>query len=876
MEKNYKQILVIGLLFLFIGGALAQNATLKGKVTGEGNEELIGATIFVTNLDKNISQGTVTNLLGEFILNVDAGNLEVKVSFVGYKAEVFQAKVNPQQIYNMKTIVLNSASIGLTQVEVMADVAIDRKTPVAISSIKAEAIEMKISTGEFPEVLNTTPSVFSTKSGGGYGDARINVRGFNQRNVAVLINGIPVNDMENGWVYWSNWVGLADATRTMQVQRGLGASKLAISSVGGTINIVTKTTDAEKGGIYRSTVGNDGFLKNQLTLSTGRMKGGWAITAAGSRTTGNGYVDQTWIDAWSYFGTVAKELGKNHMLVFTAVGAPQRHGQRSFMDKATNYENNIRFNSEWGLLNGNAYNLKENFYHKPQFSLNHYWTINEKLHLSSSAYVSFGRGGGTGDLGKIDGSKYYTFTDANGQIDWQTIYDYNRGAKILERHVYDVSGNDSTYYIQNNPDTDGERNVGIARRSSINSHNWYGFISSLDNQLADNVKLTTGVDLRYYKGEHYKEIDDLLGADYYMEKNNKNFSDGKKSYVGDLVEYHNDGLVNWVGVFGQLEYDTGLFSAFVAGSGSHMGFKRIDYFNYTDDNPEQTSDWQNFLGYTVKGGANYNLSEVHNVFFNTGYFSRQPKFDDIFVNYKNDIAKDITNEKVMSMELGYGFRSHLVAVKLNAYYTTWIDKAFQRAYTDESGDRYIANIVGQNALHKGVEAEVFIKPIDNLEINFMASVGDWRWKNDVDAKIFDDNQILVEEIKVYANDLRVGAQPQTTLATIINYKFNFGLGINAEYIFYDNYFADFNPTDRTDVSDKAQPFELDSYGLLNGGLFYNIHFNKFDLGLNLRVNNALDEVYFADAVDTKDHTVDGLNAWYGFGRTWSAGLKVSF
>ena len=33
---------------------------------------------------------------------------------------------------------------------------------------------------------------------------------FNQRNVAIMINGIPVNDMENGWVYWSNWDGVAD------------------------------------------------------------------------------------------------------------------------------------------------------------------------------------------------------------------------------------------------------------------------------------------------------------------------------------------------------------------------------------------------------------------------------------------------------------------------------------------------------------------------------------------------------------------------------------------------------------------------------------------------------------------------------------------
>ena len=36
-----------------------------------------------------------------------------------------------------------------------------------------------------------------------------------------MINGVPQNDMENGWVYWSNWDGVGDGTSSIQVQRGL-------------------------------------------------------------------------------------------------------------------------------------------------------------------------------------------------------------------------------------------------------------------------------------------------------------------------------------------------------------------------------------------------------------------------------------------------------------------------------------------------------------------------------------------------------------------------------------------------------------------------------------------------------------------------------
>jgi len=148
-----------------------------------------------------------------------------------------------------------TSEIGLEEVKVISSYATDRKTPVAVSTVSAKILnETYGGSAELPEVLKVTPGVYSTKTGGGVGDARINIRGFDQRNVAVTINGIPVNDMENGWVYWSNWAGLGDAVSTIQVQRGLGASKLAINSVGGTMNIITKTTDGKAGASFQTQV----------------------------------------------------------------------------------------------------------------------------------------------------------------------------------------------------------------------------------------------------------------------------------------------------------------------------------------------------------------------------------------------------------------------------------------------------------------------------------------------------------------------------------------------------------------------------------------------------------------------------------------------
>jgi outer membrane receptor for ferrienterochelin and colicin len=149
------------------------------------------------------------------------------------------------------------------------DVAKDRQTPIAVSKITVQDIQLKVGNLEFPEVMSKTPGVYVTKQGGGYGDSRINLRGFDQRNTSFLINGQPVNDMENGWVYWSNWQGLTDVASGIQIQRGLGASRLAVPSVGGTISIFTKSAELAQGGSLTQLVGNDGYTKTTAQYNTG-------------------------------------------------------------------------------------------------------------------------------------------------------------------------------------------------------------------------------------------------------------------------------------------------------------------------------------------------------------------------------------------------------------------------------------------------------------------------------------------------------------------------------------------------------------------------------------------------------------------------------
>jgi hypothetical protein len=226
----------ISILLLIVTLSFTSEAQsiLRGKVIDKNTgESLIGATIIYGK-----GMGTATDVDGNYSISLPSGERSVQVSYVGYKAinkvVVIENKLQVLD-FKLKTILLN-------EVQVVADIARDRETPVAFSTIPMKKINEELASQDIPMVLNSTPGVYATQSGGGDGDARITIRGFNQRNVAVMIDGIPVNDMENGWVYWSNWFGLDAVTSNIQVQRGLGASKIAIPSIGGTMNILTKGT----------------------------------------------------------------------------------------------------------------------------------------------------------------------------------------------------------------------------------------------------------------------------------------------------------------------------------------------------------------------------------------------------------------------------------------------------------------------------------------------------------------------------------------------------------------------------------------------------------------------------------------------------------
>jgi iron complex outermembrane receptor protein len=844
--KNFKNLLFVA-LFLVSAAVLGQTK-ITGTVVDETNQLLPGASVLV----KGTANGTSTDFNGKFSLQSKSNSGIVVVSYIGYKT----MEVAFTSSKNSLSIQLLEDTDALDEIVIVSNsFAIDRKTPVAVSTIKAEEIELKLGTQEFPEILKSTPGVYATKSGGGYGDGRINLRGFNSENVAVMINGVPVNDMENGRVFWSNWAGLGDVTSAMQVQRGLGASKVAVPSIGGTINILTKTSDVEEGGNFGYSLANDGYSKFGLTYSTGLMDNGVAVSVSASSTEGRGYVDGTPFTGFNYFINITKEFNDAHKLSLTAFGAKQQHGQRQNRHTIATFresERGRKYNSDWGYKDGQLTNSEDNFYHKPQISLNHYWTISDKTFVSTAAYVSYGTGGGGGTAG----TNKFGFEDSDyrqgvlGTIDFDKIVDENL-----------LSG------------TNGSES---ALRASRNDHNWYGILSTLKTDISEELTFLTGIDVRGYKGIHFTEVTDLLGGQYFADDSDLN-DPTKRAQVGDKIFYDNDGKVGWLGGFAQLEYSKNDLSAFISSNVSNTSYQRVDRYNYLDSDPNQTSERFSFIGFGTKGGINYNLDEKHGIFANVGYFERAPFFNAVFAdrNSNTNTNEDAPNQKITSYELGYTFRSAKVTANVNVYRTTWNDRSESARIQQPDGTVAFANILGVNALHQGVEFDFVYRATDKLKITGMASLGDWRWANNVlDVKIFNENNEEIAEVDLFIKDLHVGNAAQTTMALGLNYELTPETTFTIDSNHFADLYADFDPSDRGEVGPDA--WKVPAFTLFDTAIRHTFKFGGFDASIIGRVNNVFDTVYISDANDRGASTAAEALVYYGAGRTFSVGAKIKF
>lgn len=901
MKMLERWLLSIAAIFTF-AVATAQHTVSGLVIDGETNQPLLGANVLI----KGTSIGASSDIDGKFTLKTSQTQGTLVFSYVS-----FENKEVPFRISNGKAfvrVVLQPDAQSLEEVVVtgsaLMDIAQERKTPVAVSTIRASEIVEKLGNQEFPELLNRTPSVYATKSGGGYGDSKINLRGFSSQNIAVMVNGMPVNDMETGKVYWSNWSGIADVTSAMQVQRGLGASKLAIASIGGTINIVTKASDMPESGTVSLAIGNDGYNKELVAYNTGKTKSNWSTSLLLSRTSGSMYADGTKFQGYNYYFALGYTPSEKHSFQFMITGAPQWHNQRRYEISIADYlkygsdgKPNRKYNSQWGYHNGEEYALYVNAYHKPVAMLNWDWNMDSSSTLNTVVYASLGRGGGA----KLDDRNISAYRNQDtGLFDIDRLVQDNAAAGLVKNY----------------------------RVKDVNSHDWYGILSNFNHKLNEHWSFNTGIDARYYKGYHYVVVNDLLGGKYVSDLSNKNFTTARQIYntvdispnynpfnsrldpLEDRISYSSNGEVYWGGIFGQVEYSSKKLSAFAQWSSSVQGFQRVDDFlkegtlaltGKPETAMKTTTGYKTITGYNLKGGLNYNINEYHNIFFNAGYYSKQPLAAAVYPNHKNFLNPNLQNEKILGLEAGYGLKYNGLNVGLNVYRTSWKDR-YERKDNQKDTDntRYMVELEGLQEIHQGVEVEANYRINDYVKLNGMFSLGDWYYKGNATARTFlsDNNEEYTiksqqalgnttNQFTTYLDNTKVGETAQLTanLGVTVNPIKNLKFDLNWQYV--NDLYAklDVNTFSNKTSAEKGV-LKLPSYNLFDLGASYKFNIaEKKTLSLLVNVNNLLDTYYIAES-STNIHatntsvTYKGVDVnnrvFFGYGRTWNVALKYNF
>ncbi len=899
-------------LFLCLFAAVslfAETQKVSGSVIdAKTGEALIGVSI----LEEGTTNGIITDLDGNFTIAVQEG-AKLQLSYVGYQTQTVKTKKGDLGIIRMEP-----EAIALEDVTITGQMARTQQTPVAVSQVTALEIEERLAGQEFPEVLKNTPGVHANGQGGGWGDSEIWMRGFDNTNVATMINGVPMNDMEGGTVYWSNWQGLSDVTTVMQTQRGMGASKLASPSVGGTINIVTRGIDAKRGGYISYSMGNDGYNKVAFTVSTGLMKNGWAITVLGSRTWGNGYIQGTGFEGYSYFANISKRINENHQLSLTGFGAPQWHWTRpagsngaltlAEWNRVAQYMpsgmDRRQYNPSYGLgKDGKQAGTNYNQYHKPQISLNHIWQIDDNSSLSTTVYTSIGRGfGRTAENGLNYAGSYSDLT-------------YGASGGVITTKFRDPVTGMFDYAAVQEMNAASEYGSCLVICENRNYHNWVGLVSTYDKKWFDCLELTAGVDVRWYQGIHQAVVSDLFGGSYYVDAtrskvlpaNNPNAANdewiNEHLGVGDIAYRDYTGTIVQEGVFASLEYSKNNLSAFINGSVSLNHNWRTDRFYY--DNVTARDSIAR-VGGTIKGGINYKFAKYHNVFLNAGFISRAPKYQAIYmsVSTSNAINNEAKNEKIASVEVGYGFENQYASIHVNGYFTEWMDKSMTKYgnLSDPNQTQFYMNMTGVNARHMGLEFEAKARPTKWLELSAMVSLGDWKWDSDsVIGRAYDEHGFAmtadakVTEIgapdhywaKINMKGIHVGGQAQTTANFGVTFKPFKGFRIGGEYTLYDrNYsYYSFSGSNLTPgkVMNIVEPYRCPLGGALDIRASYQFEMGPIRATIAGNVTNVLNQYYIEKAWSAStatqtvaENTKDNIYFFYNKGRQWNIRLKLQF
>jgi hypothetical protein len=738
-------------------------------------------------------------------------------------------------------------------------------------------------------LLQSSRDVFATTAAYNFGVARFRIRGYNSDQTVIMVNGIPMNDMESGRGTWYKWGGLNDVTRYAESKRWLTSNPYHFGGLGGYSNINAKASGIRKGH-YLSYASTNRAYRHRLmyTQGTGMMENGWAFAGSVSgRYSKEGYVEGTFYEAMGYYLAAEKQINKRHNLNLSIIGAPSTRGQQAIsVQEAYDLTGNNYYNPNWGYQTINGKQVKRNsrqsISHTPIFAINHEWAIKKDSKLKTAIYLNQGKYGRTSlnwndakdprpDYYRYLPSYYYSRHDSvNGDIlrdAWMNDPTYSQ---IKWDDLYAANIN-NLYYMKNVDGIEGN-NITGRRAKYIVETRWnnlmaYGITSNYTKKINDNIDLASGVYLQSQNNHYYKTVNDLLGADFWVdvdrfasqvgvdpiiEQNDINHPN-RIVKVGDKFEYDYFIRNNKATAFGQLDFSYDKFDYYAALELSATSFYRegINQNGKFPDNSKGKSEKANFLNYALKGGMVYKLSGRQFFTANALVRTQAPWSRNAFISprTRNTLVSDLQNEFIYSGDVSYILKYPKLKMRATYYYTERKNAVWSRSFYHDEYNSFVNYVMkGVNYLNHGLEFGVDGQIYGGLSANAAVAYGQYLYTSRPTATITVDNsaELLAENKTVYLKNYKVGGMPQSAYSVGLKYRGKKYWFAGANFNYYADIYLDPNPDRRTEeaiqnyVSTDPQYHKIiDQTKLKNGysvSMFAGKSFKISNYYLNLTVN----------------------------------------
>ncbi len=662
--KNAKNKLLTAMFMILSFSGFTQ-FSIQGTVTDDQGEKLAGATVQL--LDSYLA--VATNAQGKYLLTkIPEGTYQIKVSFIGYEDQQIEIEIDSDKELNFEMVFSPYMSKEFTVV----GTRLNQESPMVYSTLDKKTIASQNLGQDMPEVLSLSPSVvFTSDAGNGIGYTYMRMRGSDQSNINVTINGIPLNDGESQQVFWVDLPDLSSSTEDIQIQRGVGTSTNGAGAFGGSVNLQTEDISNNAYGEVNLAYGSFNTLKTTLKLGTGMLNDHWSVAARGSMIQSDGYIDRSQAKMSSYFAAV-QYAGKRSSLRFISFGGGE------FTNQAWNGVPEVRLNNdEQGMID---------------YAANSAWgpVHTQNLLNSDRRYNYYLYENEVDDYGQFHNQIHWN-QEVNRNLILNVSGFYTKGKGYFEQYQYEENAyDDNSFAGYGIPEPviggDTITNADFIRKRNLDN-DFYGMVFNLSYR-KNKWDVTFGGGANQYKGQHFGEVI---------------WSSVATSYVAPFRYYDNSSTKNDLSVYAKANY---LLSETFSLYGD-IQYRHVDYSFLGIDNDGSDLQQTALLDFVnPKVGVNARLNPNNSVFASFAIGNKEPNRDDYTSSTPNDQPD---HQTLYDLEIGYRLSRKNIALEVAFYNMDYKNQLINTGELNDVGAEVRSNAI--SSYRRGIELSVDYRPI---------------------------------------------------------------------------------------------------------------------------------------------------------------------